>query len=438
MPVKINKLIPPKVLKNSQIRIPGSKSYTNRAMILSSIASGESTLTYPSFSDDSKILMQALEKLGVVFKQNRDSLIVQGRGGKFLPYKGEINVGPAGTSMRFLVSLCSLVEGAEIVLSGSERMHKRPINDLVNALRSIGAKIEYLGEEGCPPLKISGRGDLIGGAVSMPGNQSSQYFSSLLMVGPLLQDGLIIEVEGHQISRSYIDMTFDSLRSFEIHAKNTDYAHYFVKGGELPKASEYQIEGDASGASYFWAAAAICNSKIKVLNINPKSAQGDVHFPDLLERMGCRIAKGYTGPEGWIEVSGTDQLRGINADMTLMPDTAQTLAIVAAVANGPTNMTGLTTLRIKETDRIDALHNELKSIGINSETDEQSIRIYPAAILPSKIKTYDDHRMAMSFAVLGLKYQGIEIEDPQVVNKSFPEYWDILSSLGLKIESVEV
>ena len=436
MSSKVIKLYPPSILSAAQVRIPGSKSYTNRALILAAVADGESTLAFPSYSDDSKTLMSALEKLGVEFEQGKDKLIVKGRGGNFLPYKGEINVGAAGTSMRFLLSLCALVEGAEITLCGSERMHQRPINDLVNALRSIGASIEYLGTEGCPPLKIRGKGDLIGGTVSMPGNQSSQYFSSLLMVGPLLQDGLMIEVKGNQISRSYIDMTFDSLSSFDVHAKNSNYLSYYVKGGKLPKSNTYQIEGDASGASYFWAFAALANTKIRVLNINPRSVQGDVHFPQILERMGCKVSTGFTGIEGWIEVSGVPQLKGVNADMTLMPDTAQTLAVVAATANSPTNITGLSTLRIKETDRIDALHNELKSLGVESETDEESIKVFPNSIHPARIKTYDDHRMAMSFAVLSGKYENIEIEDPQVVNKSFPEFWSLLNTLGIRQEVI--
>jgi 3-phosphoshikimate 1-carboxyvinyltransferase len=426
------KLIPPQKILPSQIRIPGSKSYTNRALILASIAAGESTLFSPSYSDDSKTLMQALSKFGVEFQEGNDLLRVKGRGGKFLPYKGEINVGPAGTAMRFLLSLCALVEGCEIVLCGSERMHKRPINDLVDALRELGSDIEYIGDAGCPPLKIKGSGNLIGGKVSIPGHQSSQYFSSLLMVGPLLQDGLIVEVDGQQISRSYIDMTFDSLSSFEVHAKNSNYLSYYVQGGKLPKAKQYNIEGDASGASYFWGIAAISNSQIKVMNINPKSAQGDVHFPEILERMGCKVSSGFSGLEGWIEVTGSPTLKGVNADMTLMPDTAQTLAVISATARGNSNISGLSTLRIKETDRIEALHNELKTLGVESEAGEENLRVHPAPLKPGRVKTYDDHRMAMSFAMLGSKFEGIEIEEPEVVAKSFPEYWKLLNSLGVR------
>lgn len=427
------RLIPPARLRVNELRIPGSKSYTNRALILASLADGESRLYNPSYSDDSKALIQALAKLGVDIIENGDFWVVKGRGGRFFPFKGKLDIGPAGTCMRFLTSLCAMIEGAEVILCGSERMHARPINHLVDALRSIGADIEYLGNQGCPPLKIRGRGDLRGGTVALPGNQSSQYFSSLLMAAPLLSDGLKVLVEGEQISRSYIDMTFASLEAFSIPAINDNYKSYTVSAGSFPAPCDYQVEGDASGASYFWGIAAISAQEVRLNNINPASVQGDLKFSELLQRMGCTVDSGYNGKEGWVSVRGAEKLRGIEADMDLMPDTAQTLAVIGAVAEGAVKITGLSSLRIKETDRIEALHIELARLGVRSETAADSITVFPGPIGPAEIRTYDDHRMAMSFAVLGARFSGIEICEPKVVTKSFPEFWKLMQDLGIGI-----
>ena len=430
----VKKLFPPLTLPNSEITIPGSKSYTNRALILASLCEGESRLVSASLSDDSQVLIKALESLGVKILVKGDQVLVQGKGKNLLPFKGEINIGPAGTALRFLVSVCAITEGAEIILSGSERMHERPIDHLVNAWNELGAEIDYLKKEGCPPLKILGNGKIQGGTIEVSGSVSSQYFSSLLMVAGLLPKGLEIKVQGDQISRSYIDMTIDSMRAFGLNVENHDYKRYIVAGDQRPKACEYQVEGDASGASYFWGLAALSGGKVRVKNVNPNSAQGDIRFPDILSHMGCEVRSGKNGDIGWIEVQGNSSLIGVNVDMTLMPDTAQSLAVVAAVAQNETRITGLGTLRIKETDRISALEHELAKLGVRAVTGPDYITIYPSRIHGARIKTYDDHRMAMSFAMLAGKFTGIEIEEPEVVNKSFPEFWDKLKSLGIHAE----
>lgn len=434
MSPKVYKLNVPSHPIQGEVTIPGSKSYTNRALILASLADGVSRLISPSLSDDSTFLITALQKLGVEITKENENLVVKGVSGKFKPFKGEINLGAAGTSMRFIVSICALVSGGEIILSGSERMHERPIEPLVNSLSALGVEIDYLKREGCPPLKIIGNSDLQGGRVKIPGSVSSQFFSSLMMVGGLLKKGLEIEVDGDQVSRTYIDMTIDSMRAFGIKVENHDYKRYVVPGLQPAHATNYQVEGDVSGASYLWGLAAISGGRVKVRNVNPASAQGDIRFPDILARMGCEVRSGVDGTEGWIEVQGSDQLQGVEVDMTLMPDTAQSLAVVSVVANGNTRITGLGTLRIKETDRILAVQQELSRLGISTEVGPDWITVIPKNPMPGRIQTYDDHRMAMSFAMLAARFPGINIEHPQVVTKSFPQFWQKLSQLGISYD----
>jgi 3-phosphoshikimate 1-carboxyvinyltransferase len=428
----IYKLQTPQAKLHGEIIIPGSKSYTNRALILAALAEGESQLLSPSYSDDSALLISALQKLGVQVNQHEDKIVVHGLGGNFTPFNGDINVGAAGTSMRFLVSLCALAYGSTVILSGTERMHERPIEPLVNAWSALGVDIEYLQKEGCPPIKINASKKLNGGSVKLPGSISSQFFSSLLLVGGMLPNGLEIHVQGEQISRSYIDMTIDSMHAFGQQVENHDYKKYVVKGDRKPAACTYQVEGDVSGASYFWGLAAISGGQIRVNNVNPNSAQGDIRFPDILARMGCEVRSGYDGTRGWIEVQGVNELQGIEVDMTLMPDTAQTLAVVASVAKTPTRITGLGTLRIKETDRLLALNQELFKLDIQSEIGPDWIVIHPGQHKPARIKTYEDHRMAMSFAMLAGKISGVEIEHPEVVKKSFPDFWEKLAAVGVR------
>lgn len=428
---KIIELIPPLEFKDAEVYIPGSKSYTNRALILASIAEGQSFLKSPSFSDDSRALSAALKLLGVKIIEEADVWTLTGCAGKFQPYHGEINVGPAGTSMRFLLSVCAATEGVEIILSGSERMHSRPISDLVDALKTLGADIEYAGKKGCPPLRIRGK-KLKGGEVKIAGNVSSQFFSSLLMAAALLDGELVINVVGEQISKSYIDMTLDSMRVFGYQVENQDYKKYIVSSKSRIKGQAYQIEGDASGASYLWGLAAVAGGRVKVMNVNPASAQGDIRFPQILKEMGCKVSEGHTDGVGWIEVGGASALKGVSVDMELMPDTAQTLSVIAATAKSSTSIRGLSTLKVKETDRLLALKIELAKLGISSEITDDSICIHPGSIGKANIATYEDHRMAMSFAILAAKFPGIRIEEPQVVTKSFPDFWEKLNRLGIR------
>jgi 3-phosphoshikimate 1-carboxyvinyltransferase len=420
------------------IDVVGSKSYTNRALILAALASGTSRLSAASMSADSEAMVAALQLLGVAIEETQTPqgtvLTVEGTGGAFLPYKGEINVGPAGTTMRFLTALCAGIPGIDVVLSGTPRMHVRPIHELVAALRSLGADIEYLGNPGCAPLRIRSKSHLKGGTVSMNGTVSSQFISALLLTAPLNTNSLTIEIEGEQISRSYIDMTLQSIRDFGVTITNDSYKRYSYTVGQRYVPRTIAIEGDASGASYLWGLAAVSQGKVTARNINPQSAQGDIHFPEALMRMGCSISSDANS----ITVEGAKALRGIEIDMSNMPDVAQTLAVIAAFAQGKTIMRGLSTLPSKETDRIAALHTELAKVGISSETGPDYLVVHGGVPHGARISTYEDHRMAMSFAIMAAKVQGMEIEEPMVVLKSFPNFWEVLASSGIGVEELSL
>jgi 3-phosphoshikimate 1-carboxyvinyltransferase len=424
-------LTPPTSPIKTKVSVPGSKSYTNRGLLMAALATGVTRLSKVSPSSDSEALVAALRTLGIgIHAPDDTTLVVEGCGGRLNPYIGTIDVGPAGTTMRFLTALCAGIPGADITLRGTERMHARPIRDLVETLRQAGARIDYLGTDGCPPLRIHSTKSLIGGRITLNGSTSSQYITALLLTAPLFQAGLEVTIEGVQTSTPYIDMTLQSLRDFGLTASHTGYQHFTVKPGQCYRAGEYQVEGDASGASYLWAIAAIGRGTVTVENINPLSAQGDIKFPELLRQMGCEVHYG----EHSVTVSGPAELHAIEADMTLMPDPAQTLAVVAACAHGTTVLRGLHTLPVKETDRIAALHQELLKMGIQSETGSDYLIIHGGEPHGARIATYEDHRMAMSFATLAAKIPAIEIEEPRVVDKSFPSFWETLAAMGISGE----
>lgn len=431
--MKTLKLTPPAAPISHSFEVLGSKSYTNRSLIIAALASGVSKLSLASISADSEAMTQALRLLGVSIEEDKaphgTTLIVEGTGGALNPYHGEINVGPAGTTMRFLTALCAAIPGIDVVLSGTERMHARPIKELVTALRSLGAEIDYLGTEGCPPLRIRSKTHLKGGTISMNGTVSSQFITAVLLTAPLHTNKLIVEIEGEQISKSYIDMTLQSIQEFGVTISNDSYKRYVCAAGQKYQSRVTQIEGDASGASYLWGLAAISGGKVTVKNVNPQSAQGDIHFPEVLMRMGCSVSSDSRS----ITVVGPKALKGIEIDLSNMPDVAQTLAVVAAFAQGDTIMRGLSTLRVKETDRIAALHAELEKVGISSEPGPDYLIVHGGTPHGARIATYEDHRMAMSFAMMSTRVPGIEIEEPNVVQKSFPTFWEALAESGITV-----
>ena len=429
-------LTPPKKPLAASIEVLGSKSYTNRALITAALASGTSILSSASISADSELMVQALRKLGIPItteeSERGTTITVEGQGGAFTPLHGEIDIGPAGTTIRFLTALCAGIPGADIVLKGSERMHARPIKDLVEALRAMGARIDYLGTEGCPPLRIHSSSHLKGGTIAMDGSISSQFFSSLLLSAPLCTGALTIEVVGEQISKPYIDMTLQSAREFGVTIENSSYKRYLYSAGQRYSPRTVQIEGDASGASYLWGLAALSRGTVTVRNVNPQSAQGDIHFPEVLMRMGCSVSSDSRS----ITVKGPKVLSPIDIDMSSMPDVAQTLAVIASCANGTSVLRGLSTLRVKETDRIAALHTELGKMGITCESGPDYLIVHGGTPNGARIATYDDHRMAMSFAILATRVEGIEIEEPRVVDKSFPTFWETLADCGVGVQAV--
>lgn len=438
--MKTVRLIRPAHPIEASVTVPGSKSYTNRALIMAALADGRSTLHGYSPSRDCEALIKALRGLKVEIDElDRDTLAVNGLGAELKPFNGEIDVGPAGTTMRFLTTVCAALPDSRVVLRGSERMHLRPIGDLVNALRLAGARIDYLKNHGSPPLVItSSDHGLDGSKLSIDGSTSSQFISSILLSAPLFKGGLELEIRGELTSRSYIDMTLQGLREFGLSFEANDYKKITVPAGASYTARSYKIEGDASGASYLWSLAALSGGSVTVKGVNPLSAQGDVHFAKLLERMGCVVTSTSDSitVHGGGERGGGGELRAIDVDMTLMPDTAQTLAVVAAFARGSTVLRGLHTLRVKETDRIAALNTELAKLGVRSEAGSDYLIVHglgPSGERPhsGRIATYDDHRMAMSFAVAAAAIDGVVIEEPQVVEKSFPGFFEQLRGMGI-------
>ena len=400
--------------------LPGSKSYTNRALLLAALAGGRSTLSNALFSDDTERMIECLRFLGmeVITDPELSKIVVNGEGRPVRVPDESLDCGNAGTAIRFLAPFCALGPGPSI-LTGNARMRERPILDLVEGLRGLGVDAVDVEGTGCPPIRIEG-GGIPGGACKISGSRSSQYFSALLLSAARMERGLVIDVEGDLVSKPYIDMTLDILSKFGIDAENESYQRLIVQPGQEPKAIEYTVEGDASGASYFFAAAAVSGKTVSVGPLPADTKQGDRDFVLLLERMGCSWKQ--VGDR--IELTGAP-LRGIEADLHGMSDTAQTLAVVALFAEGPTTIRNVANMRIKETDRIAALNAELTKLGARVEEFEDGLTIHPnPPYKAAPIATYDDHRMAMSFAVAGIRIPGIEILDPRCVAKTFPDFFE--------------
>ena len=411
-------MYPIKSLKKvySEINAPPSKSYTNRALIISALADGKSILRNVLFSDDTVYMINALRDFGIKIISKKDRLIVYGTGGRIKKPKGRIYTGNAGTTMRFITAFSALAKD-KVIITGDKRMQERPIQDLLNALNQIGVNAYSKKNNGFPPVVVNG-GFLYGGNVSIHGTLSSQFISAIMMIGPLAEKGIKLDVIGELTSKPYADLTIEAMKNFGAEVKNQMYKRFVVSPtGYFPIS--YFIEGDASNTSYFFASAAITNGRVKVSRINPYSVQGDIRFVDLLGRMGCEVVKG----DDYIEVIGND-LNGIAVDMNSMPDTVQTLAIVSLFAKGKTKIFNVKNLRLKETDRIKALVTELRKLGADIKELEDGLIISPKKLHPAIIETYNDHRMAMSFAVAGLMISGIKIKNPDCVKKSFPDFWE--------------
>ncbi|MFH0780711.1 MAG: 3-phosphoshikimate 1-carboxyvinyltransferase [Pseudomonadota bacterium] len=411
--------IKPVVKVDAEIEVPGSKSLTQRALIVAALAEGESKLIGPLASDDTAYSSQALEQMGVVIKKDI-AWLVQGNGGLIKPSSTPIFLGNNGTATRFLTSVAALGM-TQYTIDGDSRMHQRPIGPLLTALQGWGVDIKSIPGTDCPPLHINGSG-LIGGTTILPEGKSSQYLSSLLLVAPYSKKPATLKVEGQIFSKPYIAMTLAVMADFGIFVEGeSDFSSFSVPQG-CYQGREYQIEGDASNASYFWAAAAVTGGRVTVTNVPVPSIQGDAMLVPLLGRMGCHVEK--TG--GGITLQGVDRLEGIHVDMGNMPDVVPTLAVVAAFAHGTTVIENISHLRIKECDRLTAVATELSKLGAKVEERESALIIHGDGgrrLKGAEINTYADHRMAMCFAVAGLKIPGVKINGEECVRKSFPDFW---------------
>ena len=417
---------------NATVRVPGSKSLTNRALLIASLANGTTHLTNALFSDDSRYFAKALQTLGfdVQLDERNFSMTVTGLGGKIPAKQAELFIGNAGTAARFLSAFLTLGNG-EYILDGEPRMRERPIGDLVEALAQLGCDIQSLekvesGKSICPPIKINASG-LKGGKTKIAGDISSQFLSALLMTAPYAQAPIEVELTTDLNSKPYVDMTLSIMKDFGVEVERDGYQSFKVlpSNYQLP-ITNYQIETDASAASYFFAAPAICGGTVKVENISHKSVQGDVNFLDVLAQMGCEVKEA----DNSILVTRNSSLHGVDVDMRDIPDTAQTLAAVAPFADSPTRIRGIASARVKETDRVHATCTELARLGVQVEEHEDGMTIHPTFNLqPANIQTYNDHRMAMAFSLIGLKFDGVTIENPSCVSKTFPNFFEVLETL---------
>lgn len=405
------------------IRLPGSKSITNRALLLASLCDGASTLHGPLHSEDTNVMSWGLHGFGAdvsVISPTDDDFYVTGYGVPLANPSGPIEVANSGTTMRFLTAAACLSQAnRDVILDGNARMRERPIRDLIGALLTLGVECEAVNGSGCPPVRVKG-GGLYGGKCRLRGDVSSQFLSAILQIAPYAKNDVEIEIVGELVSKPYIDITQSVMAAFGVTMENDGYKRLRVPAGQRYEARDYVIEADASNASYFLAAAAVTGGTVMLENLGADSIQGDVKFADVLETMGCAVTRGAQ-----ITLTGPDKLRAVDADMTGIPDTAQTLAVVCAFADGPSHLTGIGSLRVKETDRVRAIAVELPKLGCRVEEGPDFWMIYPNAVAPSDlpIATYDDHRMAMSFAVAGLR-QPVTIADPACVAKTFPNFWE--------------
>jgi 3-phosphoshikimate 1-carboxyvinyltransferase len=407
---------------DAKIRVPGSKSLTNRALIIAALAEGHSRILNPLFSDDSYWLMNALVRLGIDVSADgeRGEVCVSGQSGGIDASGVDLFVGNAGTVARFLPPVLALGRGP-YTIDGVPRMRERPVADLVDAMRHLGAAVDYAGEHGRFPLAIEG-GGIRGGEVRVSASKSSQFVSGLLMASPYAEAPVTLHPEGRK-EWPYVGITVALMRAFGVEVDEANGR--FTVAPALYSSREYEVEPDASGASYFMAAAAVTGGRVRIPGLGSSSPQGDLRFAGVLRDMGCRVE---IAPHS-IEVIGPDRLQGIEVDMNAFSDTMITLAAISPFATSPTTIKNVGHTRLQETDRLSAVATELNRLGVKTHTTASSIRIIPNIVRPGVIRTYGDHRMAMAFAITGLVAAGIRIGDPGCVAKTFPGYFGALESL---------
>jgi 3-phosphoshikimate 1-carboxyvinyltransferase len=418
---------------NATVTVPGSKSLTNRALVLAALSQNTCRLTHVLFADDTRVMLAALAQLGIAIEidEPNRNVIVHGTAGKIPATEAKLFCGNSGTTIRFLSALCTLAQG-DFQLDGIERMRQRPIGQLVDLLRGMGSRVDYLAGEGFPPIDIHANG-LPGGTISYPTAASSQFLSAVVMVSPYAQQEVHVNLQGEQTSWPYVWMTLRLMHEFGItpellRDRDTGAPKQIAIPGGIYSAQSYAIEPDASNAAYFLAIAALHpGATVTVPGLGTASLQGDVEFCNILKQMGAMVGI----EKNSITITGTTRLDAVDVSLLDMPDQAQTLAVLALFARGQTTIRGLHTLRLKETDRLAALSTELQKFGamVTVEGDDTLIINPPDQLRPAAVDTYDDHRMAMSFAMAGTKIDGVVIKNPECVSKTFPDFFEVLSSL---------
>lgn len=410
------------------IRLPGSKSISNRILLLSGLAAGETRIRGLLDSDDTRVMLEALTRLGVAWRRvaDDDVVAVEGVGGHFPVKYANLFLGNAGTAFRSLTAACAFA-GGDYTLSGVARMHERPIGDLVDALRLAGACIDYMENEGYPPLHILAP-EPVARDITVKGSVSSQYLTGLLLAAPLLGREVVIAVQGELISKPYVEITLNLMRCYGVEVMREGWRRFVVPAAIYRSPGAIAVEGDASSASYFLAAGALGGGPVRVEGVGRDSIQGDVRFAEALAAMGAGIAYGAD----WIEATAAPGgLRALDLDCNAIPDAAMTLAVLALFADGSSTLRNIASWRVKETDRIAAMATELGKLGAQIEAGADYLRITPPARLAADvaIDTYDDHRMAMCFSLVALGGVPVRINDPACVNKTFPEYWQAYAAI---------
>lgn len=418
------KPIVPRRLKSVRISVSGSKSLTHRALLAAGLARGVSVIENGLSCEDTHLTMEALGRLGAVITQGGEKrLHVTGCNGRFRGFSEALYLGNSGTSLRFLTALVVLGKGA-YRLTGTERMGRRPLRELMDALRQLGVSIRSLENDGYPPVEVFA-GNPLKTTARVDCTKSSQFLSGLLLMAPCTPGGMEIEVTHGPVSRPYVDLTLDVMDAFGVDFQRNGYERFIVPGGQSYRGRVFRVEGDCSQAGYFWAAAAVTGGSVTVTGIDPASRQGDLRLLELLEHMGCSV----TRETGGIRVTG-GSLHAIEADLSDMPDAVPTLAVTAAYAAGKTRIRGVPHLKGKESDRIDAVVKNLRRMGIHAEAHEDGLTVQGGVSHGAVIDPRNDHRIAMSFAVAGLNTPGVQIENASCVTKSFPDFWNVWDRLG--------
>jgi 3-phosphoshikimate 1-carboxyvinyltransferase len=414
------KIVPLSAAPDAVVPIPGSKSLTNRALVLAALAPGTSRLTNALFSDDTIVMVESLRRLGFRVEVDEQALTmaVEGRGGVIPAASAELFIGGAGTAARFLTAMVALGHG-RYHIDGIERMRERPIQDLLDALGMLGASMSAAA--GAPPVMVEARG-LRGGRAVIHGEVSSQFLSALLMVAPYAAGDVEIAVDGPLVAGPYVEMTLAVMTAFGVDVEREGLRRFHVPSGQRYHAREYAVEPDASSAAYFFAAAAITGGRITVPGLSSGSLQGDAKIVDLLERMGCAVERGTD----FLAVRGSGALRGIDVDLGGMSDQTMTLAAIAPFADGPTRIRGVAHIRHQESDRLAATAAELRRLGQQVNERDDGLVITPQPVRPATVQTHGDHRIAMAFAIMGLRIPGIAIADPGCVAKTFPDFFERL------------